>query len=481
MRMNSSLPTKLPSFSDAHVLVIGDVMLDRYWFGGTERISPEAPVPVVKVDNENHRPGGAGNVALNIGALGTKITLLGITGKDEAADQLATQLNAAGIQHHLHRAHASNTIIKLRVLSQHQQLIRLDFESDLHPVEKAPLLAEFKNQLTQTQLVVLSDYQKGTLSDPQALIRLAKQANVPVLVDPKGNDFSIYQGADILTPNLKEFEAIVGKSTSEQEFIAKGRDLIDELDLKALLVTRGEQGMTLIETDSTHHVPAFAREVYDVTGAGDTVIGVLSAAIAAGSTLAAAVSLANLAASIAVGKLGAATVSTPELEIGLDNHQAVNTGIVNDEQLAQAVALARSQNKKIVFTNGCYDIIHAGHVMSLKMAKQCGDLLIVAVNSDESIREIKGPDRPINNLEHRMTVLANLGMVDWVVPFSDKTPERLLELIRPDILAKGGDYTLNQVVGADIVKNYGGEVRIMKHGITTTSTSILNQLTAEEA
>ena len=474
--MHQPLPKQLPDFSQGNVLVIGDVMLDRYWFGDTSRISPEAPIPVVRVKNTDDRPGGAGNVALNIGALGSQVTLLGITGKDEAADKLAHQLTAASVHHDLCMLPALSTIIKLRVISRHQQLLRLDFEEQLANFDRHLLIDRFKKHLATAKLVILSDYSKGTLSAPQEFIQLAHAAKVPVMVDPKGNDFSIYRHADILTPNMKEFEAIVGTCHSEQEILHKGQALLTEYDIGALLVTRGEDGMTLIEADQTMHLPAYAREVFDVTGAGDTVIGVLAACVASGADLRTAAALANIGASLVVSKLGAAAVSAPELQVALTGKTTFRTGIFNTEQLQQAVREVRAQGKKVVFANGCFDIIHAGHVMYLQMAKQVGDYLIVAVNTDESIKKLKGPNRPINHLDHRMTVLAGLGMVDWVIPFNDETPEPLLKLIKPDLLVKGGDYTLDQVVGADIVRSYGGEVRIMNHNIKTTSTALFNRM-----
>jgi D-beta-D-heptose 7-phosphate kinase/D-beta-D-heptose 1-phosphate adenosyltransferase len=296
---------------------------------------------------------------------------------------------------------------------------------------------------------------------------------VPVLVDPKGDDFSLYQHATIITPNFKEFETIVGTCKTEQDIINKARELLEKYDIQTLLLTRGEDGMTLIDRHEFSHLPAYAREVFDVTGAGDTVIAMLGTAVAAGIDILQAAALANLAASLAVAKLGAAAITSPELQVALTGKTSFKTGIVNDEQLVQAIKQARAQGKKIVFTNGCYDIIHAGHVTSLQMAKQLGDFLVVAVNTDDSIRKLKGPNRPINHVEHRMTVLAGLDVVDWVIPFADDTPERLLRLIQPDILAKGADYHLDQVVGADIVRAYGGEVRITQHNIKTSSTEII--------
>ncbi len=466
------LPKSLPDFSRTAVMVVGDVMLDRYWFGNTSRISPEAPVPIVKVNSADNRPGGAGNVALNIAALGAKTILLGVTGNDEAADTLEKQLSSAGVTHNLHRFDPVSTIVKLRIISRHQQLLRMDFEEPFTDIETMPLLDRFKQHLPAAKLVILSDYGKGTLKDPQAYIQLARAAGVPVLVDPKSNDFSIYQHANIITPNFKEFEAIVGHCQNEQEILTKGRRLLTQLNIDTLLVTRGEHGMTLIQQNNTDHWSAYAREVLDVTGAGDTVISTLGTAVASGMPLQEAVALANVAASLAVSKLGAATVSAPELNSALTGKNAFTSGIVNEEQLLSAVTEARTRGKKIIFTNGCFDILHAGHVHCLQMAKELGDYLIVAVNSDSSIQRLKGPDRPINNLEHRMTVLAGLGVVDWVIPFDDDTPERLLRLLKPDVLAKGGEYTPDQVVGADIVQSYGGHIRIIGDKISSSSSII---------
>lgn len=478
------LPKSLPDFSQANILVAGDVMLDRYWFGDALRISPEAPVPIVNINSIDNRPGGAGNVALNISALGAHASLLGITGDDEAARMLEKQLTAVNVSHDLCKIAGLATIIKLRVISRHQQLLRLDFEEKFKNTDKTAFLECFKQQLHHKKLVILSDYNKGTLSDPQILIRLAKEAHIPVLVDPKGSDFSIYRHATILTPNYKEFETIVGPCSTEQDIVDKGKALMAKLNIQALLITRGEDGMTLINTESSAcdgefsvtHFPAYAREVFDVTGAGDTVIAALGSAYAAGLDLASAAALANLAASLAVGKLGAAAITPPELLVALTGKTSFVSGIVNEEQLLRAVKETRAQGKKIVFTNGCYDLIHAGHVTTLQMAKQLGDYLIVAVNTDDSIRKLKGESRPINHLEHRMTVLAGLGVVDWVVPFADDTPERLLSVIKPDLLVKGSDYNLDQVVGADIVRAYGGEVRIMNHNVNTSSTAIINRI-----
>jgi D-beta-D-heptose 7-phosphate kinase/D-beta-D-heptose 1-phosphate adenosyltransferase len=465
--------TEFPDLSQARVLVIGDVMLDRYWFGDASRISPEAPVPVVKIKQVDDRPGGAGNVALNVAALGAKVTLVGVTGNDEAARILSEQLAATGVNIQIQLIDHIPTITKLRVISRHQQLIRLDFEEKFPAFNSESLLDTFKKALADADLVILSDYSKGTLSQPKDFINLARAANIPVLIDPKGTDFSVYEGATVITPNLAEFEAVVGPCKNEQDIIQKGHQLLKATNISALLLTRGERGMTLLQQDKEEiHMPARAREVFDVTGAGDTVIAVLGTALASGATLPDAVTLASLAAGLVVAKLGAATVSPPELQLALSGSLPFFGGVMSEDLLWIAVNQARMEGKKVVFTNGCFDIIHAGHVDYLQQAKQLGDYLIVAVNDDESIKRLKGPGRPINNVDQRMTVLAGLGVVDWVVSYADDTPNRLLKSLRPDILVKGGDYTIEQVVGAEIVYAYGGEVRILGLKINSTSAII---------
>ena len=467
----------VPQFELAKVCVIGDLMLDRYWQGSSNRISPEAPVPVVKVTQKEDRPGGAGNVALNIAALGASATLSGTIGNDEAGQILQECMNAAGIKTQLQIAEHKPTITKLRVLSRHQQLLRMDFEERFCPADSVEIMAKAADIIRAAKILILSDYAKGTLSDCQALIALAKEIGVPVLVDPKGDDYTDYRGANLLTPNITEFEAVVGRCHSEQELVSKGMALIESLALGALLITRGEMGMTLLRPNLPEiHLPARAREVYDVTGAGDTVIAVLAVALAAGQTLPEAVALANLAAGIVVGKLGAATVSAFELLDAVQLEKGSERGIVSEEYLLMAVESARAHGERIVFTNGCFDILHAGHVGYLEEARKQGDRLIVALNSDTSVRRLKGPNRPINLIDRRMAVLAGLESVDWVVSFNDDTPERLLRLVKPDVLVKGGDYSEDQVVGGDIVKATGGSVKVLQFFDDCSTTSIVNRI-----
>lgn len=466
----------MPRFDQAPVLVVGDVMLDRYWHGGTSRISPEAPVPVVKVEQIEDRPGGAANVALNIAALGGPVALVGVTGEDEARQSLVDSLAAAGVQAHFQCIEHQPTIVKLRVMSRHQQLLRMDFEEPFE-TDAAALLSQVESLLDGVKVLVLSDYGKGALKNHQALIQAARRRGIPVLADPKGKDFDIYRGAAVITPNLGEFEAIVGQCADEAELVTKGAELMRKLELGALLVTRGEHGMTLLRPDHAPlHLPARAREVFDVTGAGDTVISTLAAALAAGEELPQAVALANLAAGIVVGKLGTAAISAPELRRAVQREEGSERGVMGVEQLLAVVEDARAQGEKIVFTNGCFDILHAGHVTYLEQARAQGDRLIVAVNDDASVSRLKGPGRPINSVDRRMAVLAGLEAVDWVLCFSEDTPENLLAQVRPDVLVKGGDYGVDQVVGAELVEAYGGVVKVLGLVENSSTTAIVEKI-----
>ncbi|WP_445496456.1 bifunctional D-glycero-beta-D-manno-heptose-7-phosphate kinase/D-glycero-beta-D-manno-heptose 1-phosphate adenylyltransferase HldE [Photorhabdus sp. SF281] len=462
----------LPDFHRAEVLVVGDVMLDRYWYGPTSRISPEAPVPVVKVNTIEERPGGAANVAMNIAALGANSHLVGLTGIDDAARALDEKLSSFKVRCNFVVVPTHPTITKLRILSRNQQLIRLDFEEGFDNVDAQPILERIEQALPHIGALILSDYAKGALSQVQKMIKLANDANVPVLIDPKGSDFERYRGATLLTPNLSEFEAVVGHCKDNDELVEKGTKLINDLDLQALLITRSEQGMSLLSVDHPPlHLPTLAQEVFDVTGAGDTVIGVLATAIAAGKPLNEACFLANAAAGVVVGKLGTSTISPVELENAVRGRAETGFGVMNEFQLKQAVAHARQRGEKIVMTNGCFDILHAGHVSYLENARKLGDRLIVAVNSDASTKRLKGETRPVNPLEQRMIVLSALGAVDWVVPFEEDTPRRLIADVLPDVLVKGGDYKPEEIAGSEEVWAAGGEVKVLnfEDGISTTN------------
>ncbi|PMM40951.1 bifunctional D-glycero-beta-D-manno-heptose-7-phosphate kinase/D-glycero-beta-D-manno-heptose 1-phosphate adenylyltransferase HldE [Vibrio splendidus] len=467
----------LPDYSQSGVLVIGDVMLDRYWYGPTGRISPEAPVPVVKVENNEERPGGAANVAMNIASLGGYAHIVGLTGKDEPAEVLKSTLGALKVKCDFVELEDYPTITKLRVMSRGQQLIRLDFEDRFENTDPELVLSRMEQALPNVRSVILSDYAKGALEHVQSFIQKARAAKVPVFIDPKGADFERYRGATLLTPNMAEFELVAGKVKTEEEMIEKGLALIEEFDFEALLVTRSEHGMTLLRKGlEPFHLPTQAKEVYDVTGAGDTVISVLAASVAAGKPLDEACALANAAAGVVVGKLGTSTLSTIELAEAIHGSQDTDYGVISEAALVEAVKRARAKGEKVVMTNGCFDILHAGHVSYMNHAAELGDRLIVAVNTDDSVKRLKGPGRPVNPTDRRMAVLAGLGAVDWVVPFSEDTPQRLISEVLPSILVKGGDYKPEDIAGGAEVIAAGGEVKVLNFEDGCSTTEIIKAI-----
>ena len=462
----------IPSFEKARVLVVGDLMLDRYWHGGTSRISPEAPVPVVHVNQNEERAGGACNVALNISTLGAQCTVMGLCGDDEAANVLEKMLKDIGVNPQFVRMPENATVTKLRVMSRHQQLMRLDFEDGFIGQDLSGLEQAFAAQLDDHNLVVCSDYGKGSLRQVSRLIELCNQKNIPVLVDPKGSDFEKYSGASLITPNLSEFEAVVGTCESEDDLVEKANALSEQFNIEALLVTRSEHGMSLMQQDyDPVHLPTHAREVFDVTGAGDTVISTLAAALGAGVTLERAMVLSNLAAGVVVAKSGTASVSLEELEHAIEESSS-NTehGILEEAELYPLLDRCRARGETIVMTNGCFDILHAGHVTYLEQASELGDRLLVAVNVDDTVRRLKGEDRPVNKVENRMRMLAALRCVDWVVAFEEDEPTRLICDLSPDILVKGGDNDPDKIPGGDCVREAGGQVMVLTYvdGISTT-------------
>lgn len=469
----------LPDFTKAKVLIVGDLMLDRYWSGGTGRISPEAPVPVVNVNNAEDRAGGAANVAVNVATLGAQVTLLGMCGNDENARILKERLQTYDINCQFFAVPGFDTITKLRVMSRNQQLLRLDFEKSFADANKQDLEKAFDNALDDVDVVILSDYAKGCLSNPQTLIARARAKGKRVVVDPKGSDFSKYAGATLITPNMDELRGIVGEVDSEKTLVEKANTLKSDLALDALLVTRSEDGMTLFESDNTEfHLPAKAKEVYDVTGAGDTVVSTLAVAMACDLPLQAACVLANLAASVVVGKLGTSTVSNTELALALGEQSVhLDGGVMTEDQLAIALKAAKARGERIVMTNGCFDILHSGHVSYLEEAAQLGDRLIVAVNTDASVTALKGPGRPVNNVNRRMAVLAGLSAVDWVVPFEEDTPQRLIARLLPDVLVKGGDYKVEDIAGGKEVMANGGRVEVLTFEDGVSTTGIIERIT----
>jgi D-beta-D-heptose 7-phosphate kinase/D-beta-D-heptose 1-phosphate adenosyltransferase len=451
-------------------------MLDRYLFGGTSRISPEAPVPIVHVRQNEDRAGGAANVAVNLARLGVNTRLLGVVGEDDEAHALQAAMAGSDVECVFTRVSGWPTITKTRVQSRGQQLMRLDREEPM-PSGSCELTKSLVENLASANAVVLSDYGKGSLTDIAAMITVCRDAGVPVFIDPKGSDFEKYRGATAITPNQGEFEGVAGRCTNDEDLVSRAREMLERLDLSALLVTRSEKGMLLIEgSNEPLFLSARAREVFDVTGAGDTVIAVLAGALAAGESLSAAAALSNLAAGLVVGKIGVASVTPSELRVALHRRGQGGRGLVSEKELIPLVTEAKIRNEKVVMTNGCFDVLHAGHVAYLEEAKSLGDRLIVAINDDDSVRRLKGESRPVNRLEDRMLVLAGLASVDWVVPFSEDTPGRVIKEVLPDVLVKGGDYRPDEIAGAkDVLKN-GGEVRVLAFREGQSSSRIIDKL-----
>jgi D-beta-D-heptose 7-phosphate kinase / D-beta-D-heptose 1-phosphate adenosyltransferase len=459
------------------VLVVGDVMLDRYIWGHVERISPEAPVPVVSALHRNQRPGGAANVAMNIVGLGAGASLIGFCGGDADHLELEQSLKENGVESHLTAVEGHPTTTKMRILSGRQQMLRLDMErTDAYPDEAyAALLTAAEAALESADAVVLSDYAKGVLSEAvcQRLIQAARRRNVPVLVDPKQKDLRRYRGATTICPNRSELAAAAGIPGQDQEaLLAAGQRLAAELDVEYLTATLSEKGIAVLRPDARTIAPAQARQVFDVSGAGDTVIATLALGISSGLEIETAVQLANVAAGIVVGKVGTVPVSRDELltsltpEIGLHAREKVLTL----DHLKVRAAAWRSAGEKIVFTNGCFDLLHIGHVTLLEDARREGERLVVGINSDASVRGLKGPARPIVGERERARILAALAAVDAVVVFGEPTPLELILALRPDVIVKGGDYEESTVVGAREVRSWGGHVKIVPivEGFSTT-------------
>ena len=456
----------LPAAADVHVLVVGDVMLDRYIHGRTDRVSPEAPVPVVQVEGSEDRLGGAANVALNVVSLGARCTLVSAVGDDPNGRTVAGLLSAAGIDADLAVVPGGRTTLKERVVSRHKQLLRMDIEAPLPPEAAADVRARAARHLGAVDVLVIEDYDKGAVAAPGEIISQAHEAGVTAIADPKFKPFAEYRGVEVLKPNRREFEQALGYWPQEAELREAGCSLAQGSGLAAIALTRGDEGLTLFEASGEClHLPAESVDVYDSTGAGDTVAATLGICAALHWPLAESVRVANVAGGLVCAKSGTATVSAEELNGALGRQprrgQRRSFESLPRRQLARTVARAKRRGERIVFTNGCFDILHAGHVGYLNEARRLGDRLVVAVNDDASVRRLKGRDRPVNRLEQRMRVLEGLAAVDWVVPFAEDTPEALLADIRPDVLVKGGDYALDDVVGADFVRGYGGDVQVL--------------------
>lgn len=466
-----------------HALVIGDVMLDRYLIGNVGRISPEAPVPVVLLNEQNERAGGAANVAANLALLGIKTHIIGCVGNDAEANSLkkniaAIDVDINGIIHSQHRP----TIAKTRILGGHQQMLRLDQESTaaFNSEENAQLMSAIDVALAQQpNIVILSDYAKGLLSEAvcQHIINSCHAQKIPVLVDPKGRDYSKYKGATALTPNKKETAEACQTHSDDVSLINKATALKNSLSLAFLAVTRGEEGITLIDQD-THPIAATAQKVFDVSGAGDTVIATLAAGLVYGLSPLESLQLANIAAGIVVGKVGTIPITRAELIETLSNQQNSTQAqkVCDLTQLIEKVDNWKKAQQKIVFTNGCFDLLHAGHVTYLEAAKKRGDKLILGLNTDRSVSAIKGPTRPVVNETDRARVLAALESVDAVILFDEDTPLNLINAIQPHVIAKGSDYMASQVVGGKEVESWGGEIALIDLVEGRSTTNIIKKL-----
>jgi len=465
------------AWRNTHVLVIGDLMLDRYVWGNVARISPEAPVPIVRAVHQNERPGGAANVAMNIVGLGGKVTLFGFVGEDADGATLEKHLRESGIESRMTRVPGHPTTTKLRVLCGKQQMLRLDMEetdgypTDVHRV----LLEKIKAAMPSADAVVLSDYAKGVLTENlcQQVIHAARRSGIPVLVDPKQRSFARYRGATTICPNLAELSVATGVELQDLDaLLAAGQKLTKELGLDCLTATLSEKGIAVIRENTKSIAPTVARQVFDVSGAGDTVIATLALAIASGLEMETAVQIANVAAGIAVSKIGTVPVDKDELLMNLmpDIALSAQEKVLSLEQLRVRTSAWRSAGQSIVFTNGCFDLLHIGHIALLEDARREGDRLIVAINSDASVRGLKGASRPIMGERERARILAALTAVDAVVLFEDPTPLVLIEALRPDVIVKGGDYSEETVVGAKEVRSWGGRVKIVPtvEGFSTT-------------
>lgn len=476
-----TLESSLAKLGRPRVLIVGDVMLDRYVSGDVTRISPEAPIPVLAAKRSDQRLGGSGNVAANLAAMGAQCELVAVVGQDESGDILRELLGEARIGHGGIVVDDSRpTIRKTRFVSGVQQMMRVDWEDAraLEAESRAQVLALALERLSNAQAVVLSDYGKGLLSKETltTLIGRARAARIPVLVDPKGTDYARYKGATLLTPNRKEAEQALGRRLPDMPAVEAGaRDLIAIADLEVAIVTLGSEGIFWCTKDGAcGHDPAQARQVFDVTGAGDTVVAHLALYLASGFELPIAVALANHAAGIVVGRLGTNAVTRAELRARLRETRPHEGKVVLRADLHDLIAAWRAEKKRIVFTNGCFDILHVGHVDYLRFARSRGDVLLVGVNEDESVRRQKGPERPVNPLRDRMEMLAALEMVDAVTHFGEDTPKEIIEQVTPDVLVKGADWTGN-VVGQEWVEQHGGQVHLAKLVPGRSTSSILER------
>ncbi len=464
-----------------NIAVVGDVMLDKYIFGQVNRISPEAPVPVLSIQDNDNRVGGAANVAMNIAKMGNKVSLFGIIGDDDEGNLINKLLSENNIDNQLFISNDYKTTTKTRFIALNQQLMRGDVDINITGSSDIKYKNYLINKVKDYDLVVLSDYNKGFLLNPQELINQIKRFNVPILIDPKGADFLKYKGATILTPNFKEFTAVVGECKSEGEILDKGLKLKNKLELDYLLITRSQDGMTLIINEGENiRLSTESKEVYDVTGAGDTVIATIASCLTLNLSIEKAIKIANKAAAITIARQGTSSISKIEFENLINEEQFKNKLMLDQTSLEILMKEYRARGQKIVMTNGCFDILHPGHINYLIKAKALGDCLIVAINSDEAVKRLKGANRPINNLSYRATMLNALESVDGVISFSEDTPEKLYGEFTPDILVKGGDYSINNIVGSSSVLSFGGQVKVIDYLEGFSTTNIIERISKLE-
>jgi len=475
----------LEKIDSPRILILGDLILDKYITGDVERISPEAPIPVLAARETEKRLGGAGNVAANLRAMDARVSVCGLVGEDDEGREVCSLFETIGVDiTGILKVADRPTTEKTRLLGQGTQMLRVDFEDgrDVDGSTAARLVEAFEGLLPGVGAVVLSDYGKGVLSEEvlAAVIRASRGMGIPVLVDPKGTDYSRYRGATLATPNKKETEVALGRKLgSREEVPAAAKELTEASGLESIVITLGAEGIYYRSLHEEGHVPAMARAVFDVTGAGDTVIAHLALGLASGIDLEPSVRLANRAAGLVVGRRGAAVVTPHELRTAVAEGSGVTGTLLSRGDLAATVAGWRAERKRVVFTNGCFDILHAGHVSYLRVARGRGDVLIVGVNDDASVRKMKGPERPINSLEDRMEVLAALEMVDAVCSFAEDTPEALIREITPDVLVKGEDWADKGVVGREWVESHGGEVYLAPLLPGRSTTRIADQLRSD--
>ena len=486
LEIHSVLELLERGFSELRVLVVGDLMLDRYIVGEVERISPEAPVPVLRHAERYERPGGAANVAMNLSGLGCQTFLAGFWGQDSEGAELASLLETAKVNTLGVVSSCLPTISKTRIVARTQQVLRLDIESrDPVPQEEIDRLQERAVELTKkVHAVILSDYAKGALSTSicQAIIRAAKTAGVPVLVDPKTLDFSKYTGATTVCPNLNELSLATGRPAHPTEALLEAAEALRvEHDFQFLTVTMSDKGITNLGADGSFHSAAKAREVFDVSGAGDTVIATLAAGLAGGLEIRSAIELANLAAGIVVGKTGTVPIAAHELIQALTPSSGIVSGekILSLERLQRRAAEWRAAGETVVFTNGCFDLLHVGHISLLENCRRYGSKLVLGLNNDASVSRLKGTNRPIVGEYERARVMAALASVDAVILFQEDTPLELIRALKPNVLVKGGDYTVATVVGHEDVLAEGGRVEIVPTVEGFSTTNIVKKLSAK--